>query len=266
MNLRFTCLALSISLSTWIQAGDLTLTVLPAPDDFHVIRHIEGDPFESQEWRLSVADIHPNEIKSLGDGLIYDLKSIAESAGLTIQKNERFLYSPRTRLLFCHARQETIDHMAALIEPVNRGVMAYEISLWSDVFLHGEGEGVTQADSRRLFLRGISRSGAKWVVNMEEDQEISVEFTIGLEEIYDTRLNANFKLGESDVRISSQFVGEIGHDITVLERPTASDSNKFDRLILRIDPKPTEYQRRFDKEWQRETARKIAAEIGIPVE
>lgn len=242
----------------------MEIDVIPAHENFHLMYQTEGDPFKSTDSKVSLVQVHPGKIPSLGDGIIYNIGELMLNAGLSHNDQELFLYSPESRLVFCHARPDRVALALALMEPLHEGIVAHQISLWSDLAELKDGLWIPHPDSKRLIFSIRSRSGAGAKVKSNNGTDCMAQITLGdSNEKIDIIISGDVPLDDSILSITSHFIGEPEQDIMVFQQPHKEHENKRHRLFIRIEPKPTEDQLRFDPAWRKDRAKKIAAELGL---
>lgn len=242
----------------------MEIDVIPAHENFHLIYQPEGDPFESTDSKIALVQVHSEKIPSLGAGLIYNIGELMRNAGLTHNDDELFLYSPESKLVFCHARPDRITYLEGLMEPLHQGVVAQQISLWSDLAELQNDEWIPQTNSKRLIFSIRSRSGVTSKVQFGNGTNCTIQITLGdSNDLIDVIINGNILMDNSALTITSQFVAEPKKDLLVFERPIKDNTSSLQRLFIRIDPKPTQDQLRFNPTWRKKRAKKIADELGI---
>jgi len=249
----------------------MKIDVIPSHENLH--RIFEGDPFKPQDTsdpfgpsntKISIPEPHPHKVQSLGEGPIYNISELLRNVGLSHDDNELFLYSPKSKLMFCHARTDRIAYLEALMEPLHQGLVAHQVSLWADLAELQNDQWIPKTNSKRLIFSIRSRSGVESKVKFENGTNCMVQITLGdSNDVIDIIINGDVLLGDSILSIKSHFVGEPEQDLLVFERLIDPHENQRQRLFIRIDPKPTQDQLRFDPAWRKEHAKKIAAEMGL---
>ncbi len=261
----------SLTFQTLAETSPMEIDVIPAHDNLH--RIFEGDPFKPRDTsdpfgpndtKISIPEPHPHRVRSLGEGPIYNISELLRNVGLSHDDHELFLYSPESKLVFCHARTDRIAYLEALMEPLHQGVVSHQISLWSDLAELQNDQWIPQTNSKRLIFSIRSKSGVESKVKSNNGTDCMIQITLGDSNgKIDVIINGDVPLGDSILSITSHFVGESEQDLMGFHHPHKEHENQHHRLFIRIDPKPTQDQLRFDPAWRRERAKKIAAELGL---
>lgn len=253
------CLSLAF-IATPAVAAELKDALIPCAPGLHVY---DAGRIDGGAPRLVLAPQFLGDLQSLGEGRIFDLGPYAKTLGVDPKPEELILYSPKSKLVFCRGSRDTIDRVQQLFESHDHDLMAYRFTLYEGNSEPAVNDGSVAVAARRIVMRGSSVSGARFEVSLTESQNFSLEFTVDpSEQRIDVNATGTVQLGDSVIKISTHFVGKEGADLLLFERPARQAKQRFDRLILRIDPMPDEEQLHHNEEWQREQSRKIAKELS----
>ena len=259
MRLIHICLSIAF-FATPAVAAELKDALIPSGPGLHVY---DAGPIDGSAPRLVLAPQFLGVLQSLGEGRIFDLGPYAKTLGVDPKPEELILYSPKSKLVFCRGSRDTIDKVQQLFESHDRDLMAYRFTLYEGISESAVEDGAVAVAARRIVMRGSTVSGARFEVSLTQSQNFSLEFTADPnEQRIDVTATGTVQLGDNVIKISTHFVGKEGADLLLFERPTKQASQRFDRLILRIDAMPDEEQLHHNEEWQREQSRKIASELA----